>query len=347
MKQRLRRFWPFIKAFLAAAILFAIGRRFWLDLRQHPEIWDVSLRPGPLILAALSFVAGMTFFALYWIRLLKRLGQHPQFLPAMRAYFVGQLGKYLPGKAWALLMRTTLGSGPGVRLGLAAATTFYEVLATMSSGALVAAVVFFLFAPAHSTISDAEIWQSLVRLEASPNLILGRRVLVALAFLFLAPVGLPIIPPVFNRLVDRLSLPFRDKDADPFPQFTMSMLLEGLGITLFGWILFGLSTKWTIEALQFGNVSWDWKQSALLMGFVALSYVAGFVIIVVPGGLGIREFLLTIFFVPHFSQTMGIEEARGAAILTALVLRLIWTVSEVVIAGATYLFPAQNFDASP
>ena len=47
----------------------------------------------------------------------------------------------MPGKAWALLIRTTLSTGAGVRPSAAALTATYETLTTMASGALLAALV--------------------------------------------------------------------------------------------------------------------------------------------------------------------------------------------------------------
>ena len=45
---------------------------------------------------------------MFWYRLLRQLGQRPTALAAVRAYYIGHLGKYLPGKACALLLRATL-----------------------------------------------------------------------------------------------------------------------------------------------------------------------------------------------------------------------------------------------
>src|SRR5262249_56906349 len=110
-----------------------VARLFTRDLRGL-NLEERSLQPGWLAVSGLLYVLGLGTSAWFWIRLLRALGQHPPVLAAVRAYYVGHLGKYLPGKAWALIMRTTMIRGPTVRLGVAGLTTFYEGFTTMAGG---------------------------------------------------------------------------------------------------------------------------------------------------------------------------------------------------------------------
>src|SRR5438067_1020280 len=85
----------------------------------------------------LTWVAGLCLLALggsawFWYWLMRTFGEQPEGPATVRAYYIGHLGKYVPGKAWALLMRGNLVRGPGVRLGVAIITAFYEVLTTMA-----------------------------------------------------------------------------------------------------------------------------------------------------------------------------------------------------------------------
>jgi len=72
------------------------------------------------------------------------------------------------------------------------------------------------------------------------------------------------------------------------------------------------------------------------LGAVALSYVAGFVILVAPGGLGIREFVLQETLTPRFVPALDSQTAAGLAVIVALLLRLSWTVAELVVALMLY-----------
>ena len=83
---------------------------------------------------------------------------------------------------------------------------------------------------------------------------------------------------------------------------------------------------------------------ALFTAFASFSYVAGFLIIFVPSGLGVREYFLTLFLVPeiHILGQMEMGEARGKAVLTVLLLRLVWTAAEVAAVGVLYWLPIRK-----
>ena len=101
MQGKLRRGWPVVKALVSLAILFFIGRSFARDLAK-PELWEQPIAFGWLLPAGLLYLAGLSACALYWRRLLQHIGQRPTVAGTLRAYFIGQLGKYVPGKALAL-----------------------------------------------------------------------------------------------------------------------------------------------------------------------------------------------------------------------------------------------------
>src|SRR5439155_22890842 len=127
---------------------------------------------------------GLGCSAFFWHRLLRVLGQHPNGLGVLRAFFVGQLGRYVPGKVVGVVVRARLLSGPGVRQGVAVLTIIYEALTTLTAGALLAALVLPFAADAGGMR-----WQALG---------------------FLAVVGVLLIPAVFNRIVRRLASGYSD-----------------------------------------------------------------------------------------------------------------------------------------
>ena len=148
--------WRAAKALLAVAILAGVGRQFYRDLARpdNPDqaAWsELPLRPGWVVASACLYLMGLACSAIYWYRLLGIFGTAPPFRQAWRAYFIGQLGKYVPGKAWALLLRGGLVAGPDLRLGTAIITAFYEVLTTMATGALIAALIFVCARPRSRT----------------------------------------------------------------------------------------------------------------------------------------------------------------------------------------------------
>ncbi len=314
-------------------ILYLIGRQFVRDL-QRPELMRRPLHAGWLLLSALLYVLGLSMSALYWKRLLGHLGAHPPLGSALRAYYLGHLGKYLPGKAWALLLRTSLVRGHGVGVGLAALTSLYEVLTTMAAGVLVAVVLFAVLGTDAGAGLNAETLRHLLWLEQPGEGGLQRPVVVLMAALLFGAIVVPLHPAIFNRLAHRMSLPFRERDAAQLPRIRLIYLVEGLALTAVGWLLLGASFAATLR----GIVGADWPlfdvRTARLPAIMGLSYVIGFVVFIAPGGLGVREFLLTLLLTPELVgvQGMGIEDARATVVLAVLVLRLVWTTAELITA---------------
>jgi len=310
-----RWLWRICKIVITGIIVVAVGRQFAFDLAKL-DWQSLELRPGWLLLAAVAYLCGLGFSGLYWYRLLWRFGEQPRFWPACRAYFVGHLGKYVPGKAVALVLRASLVRGPRVRLGVAIVSAFYEVLTTMAAGALLTAVV-FTFQPPQV---DGLTW--------SP---------VYTGVLLLGFAGIPVLPGLFNRVVGRLAKRFQSLESFRLPHITLLTLLEGLLLASCGWLLLGLSTWCVFNAVAGEVVALNWTSGPQFLATVCLAYVAGFLALIVPGGLGVREELMRQFFPSLLSLQL--------TSLAILLLRLLWTATEVVAAGLLYMAGGESKNA--
>jgi uncharacterized membrane protein YbhN (UPF0104 family) len=261
--------------------------------------------PEDLALAVVLYLLGLGFSGVFWHRLLQRVDDPLPFAVSMRTYYISHLGKYAPlGKGWALLLRTTLATAAGVRPGVAALTATYETLSTMASGALLAAVLVA--------------WQA----GGDENMIWRALGLLALA-------GIPILPGVFNRTIARLAARFSASAALPLPRLGGMTLLSGMAFTGGTWALLGASLACVLRALR-PETDWDAAEWLRCVAFVAVSYVAGFVAST-PGGLGVREFFLQQFLAPYLG---------GRAVVAVLLLRVLWTVAELLAAAFCYWLPA-------
>jgi uncharacterized membrane protein YbhN (UPF0104 family) len=342
MHKRWRKWWPVGKVVLGAAILSFIGRQFARDLNS-PDLWRLPRQPGWLVLAGLLYILALCLFCLYWLRLLGRLGQQATVPAALRAYFVGLLGKYLPGKAWALVLRAGLVQSPRVRAGVAGITALYEVLTTMAAGALLAACLFAILLPSTAAGVDWDDFRRLFTLREPVSAVLDRAVPVAVAVALFVPLVVLASPVIFNRLLGRWSVPFQDSGASPLPPIRWAALGEGLLLAAGGWWLMGLSLWVVVHAIGGSPVPFTVPLWARCTAYLALAYVAGFVILIVPSGLGVREFFLTLFLVPELGQHLGPGDrnARPFAVLVVLVLRLVWTAFELLMAGVVYWLPGR------
>lgn len=321
-----RRLWPWAKLLLAVAIIGGVGWQFAQILRS-PELQEhpPELRPGWLALCVVCYAAAFAFPATYWQHLLGVTGARPPVAAALRAYYVGHLGKYVPFKAWALVLRTMLIYPYGVRPARAVATAIYETMTFITAGALVAVVLLTVCA-----LDESKRW---------------------LAAGLLLAAGLPIIPGVYNRIVDRLTAlarkaaarqPGGEKEVGDVPRLQARTLLFGLVWTACGWSAMGMSLWALIQAVVPEPAPWTWEAWGRCTAFVSLAYVAGFLILFTPGGLGAREVILQPFLVPELAlmplvgSAYQLDADRLAWVVVGL-LRLLYIITEVILAGATYL----------
>jgi glycosyltransferase 2 family protein len=305
MKTAIQRWgWPVLKTLLALAVLAAIGHKFYDDLRR-PELQALELRPGWMALSGGLYLLALLPSAWYWYHLMQVFGDRPRPLAALRAYFVGQLGKYVPGKAVALILRGTLVRAPDVRFGVAIISSFYEVLATMAAGGMMAAVIFALDPP-----------DDIPGIHWHPALT---------SLLLLSLCGVPLLPGVFNFIVGRMSRRFQKVEAFRVPPLRVRTLAVGLVVIAAGWLLLGLSVWAMLQAVLPMSPTWSFAAWMRCTGSIGFAYVAGFLIVFLPGGVGAREFLLL-----HLLAFAGGEPIIAVAVL---LLRLVWTAFEVLIAG--------------
>ena len=85
------------------------------------------------------YLAGLTLFGVFFDRIMKASPTPVRLGPAVRAYLISHLGKYVPGKAMVVVMRVGLVTPYGARPATAAFATLYETLVMMAAGALIVA----------------------------------------------------------------------------------------------------------------------------------------------------------------------------------------------------------------
>lgn len=344
---RWQRIRPWLKPLITIIVLGAIAWRLVPDL-ETPQLWQRSFDPWWLLACGGLYILGLCCSLGFWYRLLRGLGQRPSVAVATRAYFLGLLGKYVPGKAWALLLRAGLVRGPRARLGVATLTAFYEVLTTMASGVLVAAVLFAVLFPEHADGTHWHLRDYLFRKHPPTEAVPAPHSLLILALILLGVLGVPLIPAVFNRIVRRVSSIARvlkyesaEENAAALPRLRLRFLAEGLPILAALWLLWGLSLWAAFRAMLGGAEAWSITVWLRYTAIVGVSYVSGFVILFLPSGLGVREFLLTVLLVPELGAVVDsdAQAVRAKVLLAVILLRVVWTVAELVVAGAVYFLP--------
>lgn len=329
-----------VKIVVAVVVAWGLGRhilRTWADLKRHELVLQVS--PGFLALSGLLYLVGLTLCGLFYDDVLKASATPIARLAAVRAYLISHLGKYVPGKAMVVVMRAGMSAPHGARGATAAIATFYETLVMMAAGGLIAAAGFGLSSnPPVELGGDPPIFTFILP-------ILGTVVIQVLSLLGLLGLGLGLLflivswPPIFRRIARTASLPISGGGPDALPLFSRRLLGLGLLRTTLAWLAMGLSQLLVIRGLTPWGPHELLAAFPLVVGSVALATVAGFVIAVFPGGLGVREGVLM--------YALGPALGADLAVVAALVLRLVWVAAEFVAALALAPLGAREADPPP
>jgi uncharacterized membrane protein YbhN (UPF0104 family) len=242
--------------FLAAVALFA-----WLGLRGRLDEVSEALRAtsGRGVLGAVLLVClGVLATSQVWLLVMRRLDAPLPRTGGLAVFFVGQLGKYLPGSVWAIgaqaalaspyrvPVRTTLTAGL-VFLGYHVATAGVVAAASILGGALT---------------PDWPRWVTVLGLAA-------------------CLVGL--LPGVVRALAER----FAGRPAVVTASDTLAVLL---------WMTLAWSAY--AAALVLLTATHDWSDLVALGGAFAASYAVGVVVVFAPAGLGARETVFVVLATP-------------------------------------------------
>ncbi len=306
------------KFLLFALIVAWITNRLskdWTEISQY----DWRPRPGWLLASALFYLVAYVPSAYFWRLSIRWLGGAPGVFSSFKAFYVSQLGKYVPGKALVVVIRSALVANDKTKASVAAVCVFYETLTMMATGALLSALIVAVYFREHWFYS-------------------------ALALLTALCVGLPLFPPIFVRILSILRVGKNDPTLqNRFRSLTWRSLFVGVGLTSVLWFFFGLSLWAAIGAIGVAVGSF-WPSAHLLIAASALAVVFGFAVAIAPGGLGVREAALTILLIPFFETLLQAPEnatfttsAETLATIVALVQRLASIAAEIAAVAAFYL----------
>lgn len=265
-------------------------------LTKRDEVGDAfsQLNGVTLIASLLLGLCAMTLIGFLWTRMLVTRGHHAPPRSAMSWYFAGQLGKYVPGGIWPIVGRAELAVRGGVPRPDAYAATGLSMVTTYLAAALTICLG-SLLSWTYPLVGILGLAAFAVGFLAFSNATLRTKVLT-----------------VLNRVSPRASA------------LTEPRRLLILTVThLPAWILMSLSTSVTASA--FGA-----DIGIMHMLFItSASWLAGFVVVGVPGGIGVRESV--------FTALAGTALTPGVAVSLALASRVVFIAVDLLGALVAHL----------
>jgi hypothetical protein len=240
-----------VGALLAAALTVALQ---FDDLRRAAA----ELSPLGLLISFLAAASALLCAAWCWRAALNDLGPSLPPGPTAQVYFAGQLGKFLPGGVWPVLLQLELGARHGVSRSRSALAGVVHMAVICASGAAIGAVS-VLFIPEVDSRHAAYL---------IPVAVVGAACMT---------------PRVLNRLVAVGSRVARGR----LPSVTFSS--RGV-LRSSTWAL----ATWVFYSVHIGALAADLGASGsrlvpLSLGAYSIAWVAGFLVLVLPSGAGVRE----------------------------------------------------------
>jgi uncharacterized membrane protein YbhN (UPF0104 family) len=296
-----------LKILIALAVFGWVG---WELYKSWGKIQQVHWEPHYLllILSGICYAVAYIPAAIFWRHAMRTLGQQPGVYETFRAYYIGHLGKYVPGKAMVLVIRPGLLNHKRTKISAAAASVFVETMTMMAVGAFVAATIVLFWFRQDGHHIDHENW------------------LMLLTVGIMCGTMLPILPPVFHFVAKKCRVELEG--------LRFRTLAVGWMLNIPVWIMLGVSYWLTMQGLGMqSNAAFHDILFCTLA--VSMAMVFGFAT-PIPGGLGARElvgvFLLVPFFQAH-PQTIGVIAPEAMAFAVVTVQRVISILSELTVSA--------------
>ncbi len=301
--------WDIVRGlFLVSALGFG-----WWGLREyHLEIGAALSRTSPVrVLASMVVVlAGLAMTGAVWRTILAAAGHSVPARPAAAIFFIGQLGKYLPGSVWSLGAQADMARRFAVPVRTTVAVGLAFLWVHVASALPVAALLGLLDAGADEVEAPGPLAQWTSRMPAGAVLVASGVTVVALS-------------PAMMRWIGRLL-------AGPGQSLRLrwAQSAQLLGFMAVVWVAYGLALVLVLPPSAgpaVGGIALFWTATAAF----AAAYVLGVVFVLAPAGAAIRELTLIGLLAP----LVGVPAAAAAAIL----IRVVHTVADFTMAGLSWL----------
>ena len=280
----------------------------WEALRSQPL--DFRIGPGWLALSALLVWSMYGILIVAWRVMLAGWGQRLDGWGAARIWTVSSLGKYLPGKVWAVAGMALMAQRAGVAPWAATGSAVVLQVLAIGTGAAIAGLT------GRRAIEAAH-----------PG---AQAVLLLLVLASVLGVALLLWPPVLRRLL-QLTAPGADHRGAP----PVGGIAVGIVANALAWIGYG-AALWLLARGLLPSVG---LRPALAVAVFTASYLAGFLALFAPGGIGVREGL----FILMLQGPLGI----GAATALAVASRLLLTLTELGAAVPFLILPQGRARVAP
>jgi len=279
-------------ALLVSALLFmgVVLIRGWREFRSHLSWVDVRL----LALGELSILAAILLGAVMWSAIQRAMGLGFSWQEGMATHLVSGITKYIPGYAWQYLSKGYLSRKQGAPVRNVVLAMMTELVLLLAGGVALAALWGTLADRRGPFLQWVPHWAWL---------------LIGVLSLFIALVWNCSLPALLRQKRESV---------------TQAGLWFALWIGVVGWFLFSIAA-WVMSRSLYPVPLTAFPQHAIAL---IVSAIAGILVIVVPGGLGVREVTLAWLLKGELPIEVGV--------LVSIMLRLGIVIGELIASAGVF-----------
>jgi hypothetical protein len=292
---------------LLAAVVIGFAARAvahqWQDVA--PALASLRIRWSRVLASGIIVLATYALLIEAWRSTLRAWSEQLPYGTAARIWFVSNLGKYVPGKIWQIAAMGAMAQRSGVSATAAIGSALVVNLVSIIAGAAV-------------IVATAGRRVALV-VGAEPGEAGGRTsVLIATAVVIVGVGALALTPAIVPRLA-RLAARLTGRNVN-VPSVPPRAIWLAAAATAASWIFYGVA----FELFSNGITPRAAGNATSYIAVYTGSYLAGYLALFVPGGVGVREAAI-VLAMPQFQ----LASAADAAII-AITSRLWLTVLEIL-----------------
>ena len=291
------------RAFLAAQLVFAAAvvwfaartlARQWREVDQQSLTFDP--RWGPILLSCVIVLSTYALLIEMWRIIMRAWGAEIGYREAARIWFVASFGKYIPGKIWGLTAMGAMAQRAGVSPLVATGSSIISYLLYIVGGFGV------MLATGAGALSDTIPHSNTVAAVCIALFVIG---------MLVAPALLPPLARVAGSVTGK------QLETPKLPSGAIWIAAAG---TALSWIMYGAA----FHVFTLGILGSAAGGTTSYIAVFTSSYLAGFLALFAPAGIGVRELVMS-----SMMPLLGLATVPQAGLI-AVTSRLWLTVLEIV-----------------
>jgi uncharacterized membrane protein YbhN (UPF0104 family) len=279
-----------IKTVLISAVCYFVYLKLaesWVDVKQY----DWSINYGLLLFSLLIHLFALLVMSYVWVILISGFGYKVKLKDAFKISYISSMGRYIPGKIWWMVGMAYLAKKIKIEEQSSVTSWIIAQFFSLPSAFLLGIVCMFL---------SPHILEQASRFMSTTFYLVSLLVLILSLLMIFSPSKALSFLNIILRKLKRQEVSF---------EMSIKTALSIYVGYIIGWFIYGLSFWLLIMSV---TSNFDISLITAVGSFV-LAYQIGYLAIFTPGGIGVRELLLTVILNPYLG-TLSASIAVAARI---------------------------------